>query len=258
MLSFGPISQSGAKEWRLQWRAIASAACAAHCCWRSRHRPKVPAPAASRFRPLGRRPRSRPLPLLAAGLLHPLPAHRATLLRSAPERAVPARSLVARAARPVAQAPGDAYGAALAGPDELGGPRRPAGPALIVSAVGLILTIVASANLLSTTGTIATLASSFAGLFAFKLTKELSNRGVNRGTFKQVAVGTGKLGVKSLLALGIAVAYAAASLVSLVVWMLTRLGESVLYVAEMTMTIFGRLVCGLQACAYTQHHRDPF
>ncbi|KOO34085.1 hypothetical protein Ctob_005790 [Chrysochromulina tobinii] len=88
------------------------------------------------------------------------------------------------------------------------------------------------------TGLIATLSSSVAGLFAFKLTKELSRRGVDRkkvvDTAKSTAVSTARLTVRCAITVGIAVAYAVASLVSLLVWLLTRLGESLLLVAELT------------------------
>ena len=148
--------------------------------------------------------------------------------------------------------------------------------ALGLSAFGLLVTIMASANLLSMTGLIATISSSVAGLFAFKLTKELSRRGVDRkkvvDTAKSTAVSTARLTVRCAITVGIAVAYAVASLVSgepphaasrepphaasrsaprrvpsskprcapmraqvsLLVWLLTRLGESLLLVAELT------------------------
>jgi len=90
--------------------------------------------------------------------------------------------------------------------------------ALGLSAFGLLVTIMASANLLSMTGLIATLSSSVAGLFAFKLTKELSRRGVDRkkvvDTAKSTAVSTARLTVRCAITVGIAVAYAVASLVS--------------------------------------------
>ena len=90
--------------------------------------------------------------------------------------------------------------------------------ALGLSAFGLLVTIMASANLLSMTGLIATISSSVAGLFAFKLTKELSCRGVDRkkvvDTAKSTAVSTARLTVRCAITVGIAVAYAVASLVS--------------------------------------------
>ena len=75
----------------------------------------------------------------------------------------------------------------------------------------------ASANLLSATGLIATLSSSVAGLFAFKLTKELSRRGVDRrrvlNVAQSTAASTAQLTVRGAITFGIALAYAIASLV---------------------------------------------
>ena len=88
------------------------------------------------------------------------------------------------------------------------------------------------------TGTLATIAASFAGLFSYKLAKELGARGVNKGTVGRIAANTAastvQVGVRAMVSVGIAAAYAVASVVSLVVWVLTKLGESVLYVAELT------------------------
>ena len=107
------------------------------------------------------------------------------------------------------------------------------GPAVILSAGGLTATLLTSASALSRTGMAATLAASAAGLFTFKLAKELSYRGVGRGTFLRIAAGSAQFALRATLTAGSALAYALASLVSVIVWTLTRLGETVLYIAEL-------------------------
>ena len=62
-----------------------------------------------------------------------------------------------------------------------------AGGGLAMSAGGLFATLAAAATSLSATGTIATIAASAAGLFSFKLSKELSERGVDRSAVQQGA-----------------------------------------------------------------------
>ena len=51
------------------------------------------------------------------------------------------------------------------------------------------------------------------------------------------AAATGTVAVRAVVSLGIAAAYVLASIVSFVVWVLTRLGEAVLYLAEMANRI---------------------
>ena len=89
--------------------------------------------------------------------------------------------------------------------------------ALSVSAAGLAVSLVSASRFLSRTGAIATVIASMAGLFAFKLTKELNTRGVDRGTMKRVVSGSASLGARGLMTLGIAVAYCIASALSLMV-----------------------------------------
>ena len=138
-------------------------------------------------------------------------------------------------AAPVSQQP-PPYATAM--PPPLGSRPPPPRGGLALSAGGLVATLFVSSSALSMTGTIATIAASFAGVFSFKLAKDLSNRGVSKGTVQRIAsnafTNTAQLGVRGAVSLGIATAYAVASVVSLAVWLLTRLGESVLYVAELT------------------------
>ena len=55
-----------------------------------------------------------------------------------------------------------------------------------------------------------------------KLAKELGSRGVNKGTVARIAAATAastvQVGVRAVVSVGIAAAYALASVVSLVVW----------------------------------------
>ena len=111
-------------------------------------------------------------------------------------------------------------------------PPRP--NSVLVSSAGLATTIFISASALSAAGRRATWAAGAAALFTFKLSKELSERGVNKRTFSRAAVDTVQLGVRAAVSAGLGVAYFLASGVSLVVWALTRVGESVLYAAELT------------------------
>ena len=70
-----------------------------------------------------------------------------------------------------------------------GGFRGSAG--LLLSATGLVTTVAASTFALSASGTIAIIAASAAGLFSFKLSKELHSRGVrSRDVAKRVVGGT--------------------------------------------------------------------
>jgi len=73
------------------------------------------------------------------------------------------------------------YGAQLPPP-----PRQKSGGGLTVAMGGLIVTLLASASALSMTGAIATIAASAAGLFSFKVAKELNQRGVDRGRISKV------------------------------------------------------------------------
>eukprot|EP00967_Tisochrysis_lutea_P088052 scaffold124701_cov28-Tisochrysis_lutea.AAC.1 len=65
-------------------------------------------------------------------------------------------------------------------------PRQETRGGLTIAMGGLIATLMASASALSTTGTIATIAASAAGLFSFKVAKELNRRGVDRGSVSKV------------------------------------------------------------------------
>ena len=147
---------------------------------------------------------------------------RPALLVASPHRARPA----------IAQQPlSNAYGDAAYPPNQGGAPYNQGGGwaprsnnGAIVSAFGLMATLFVSASALSMTGTLATIAASFAGLFSFKLAKELTARGVNKKTFSNMATGAAmssvKLGVRTTVSIGIAAAYALASVVSMVVWIL--------------------------------------
>lgn len=64
--------------------------------------------------------------------------------------------------------------------------RQEGGGGLTIAMGGLVATLMCSASALSTTGTIATIAASAAGLFSFKVAKELNNRGVDRGSVSKV------------------------------------------------------------------------
>lgn len=172
---------------------------------------------------------------------------------------------------------------AMEQPPPRGNSSPPPRAGLALSACGLLATLVLASSALSMTGTLATIAASFAGVFSFKLAKDLSNCGVSKFTVQQMGIravgGTVQvpdracasgcflhralrsplprlhclrpltssqsamfywlcvlpplqLGVRAAVSLGVAAAYAVASVVSLVVWILTRVGESVLQVAE--------------------------
>lgn len=139
------------------------------------------------------------------------------------------------AAAPVVQARTPLRPSAVPPPPAGGAPPR---GGLALSAGGLLATLVFSSSALSMAGTLATVSASFAAVFSFKLAKELSNLGVSKAsvqqTVKNTFTATANLGVRTAVSLGVAAAYAVASVVSLVVWLLTRLGESVLFVAELT------------------------
>ena len=121
------------------------------------------------------------------------------------------------------------------------GPPKEPNNGVTIPAIGLLATISVSASALSMTGTLATIAASLAGLFSYKLAKELGTRGVNKASLGMMAANTaaatGTVAVRAVVSLGIAAAYVLASIVSFVVWVLTRLGEAVLYLAEMANRI---------------------
>lgn len=111
--------------------------------------------------------------------------------------------------------------------------NRPGTGPLLLSAGGLLTTLLASASVLPALGTIAIVAAASSGLFAFKLSKELNKRGVRSknvarrvvSTFADVTLRVG-LGVASV------VVYTLAATVSLIVLLLTKLGQAVLSIAE--------------------------
>ena len=50
----------------------------------------------------------------------------------------------------------------------------------------------------------------------------------------RAGVGSAQLGLRAFVGLGVGVAYVLSAAVSLLVWTLTKCGEAVLYIAEMT------------------------
>ena len=75
-------------------------------------------------------------------------------------------------------------------PPPQGSPPRPPRGGLALSAGGLLATLVLASSALSMTGTIATIAASFAGVFSFKLAKDLSSCGVSKFTVQQTVART--------------------------------------------------------------------
>ena len=104
---------------------------------------------------------------------------------------------------------------------------------LLLSAGGLLATILASASVLPALGTIAIIAAASSGLFAFKLSKELNQRGIKSKNVAKRVVGTcADVTVRVGLGLASVVVYTLAATVSLIVLLLTKLGQAVLSIAE--------------------------
>ena len=104
---------------------------------------------------------------------------------------------------------------------------------LLLSAGGLLTTILASASVLPALGTIAIIAAASSGLFAFKLSKEMNQRGIKSKNVAKRVVGTcADVTVRVGLGLASVVVYTLAATVSLIVLLLTKLGQAVLSIAE--------------------------
>ena len=113
-----------------------------------------------------------------------------------------------------------------------GQPPRQSSAGLFLSAGGLVTTIGASTFALSASGTIAILAASAAGLFSFKLSKELNNRGVrSKEVAKHVVGSTADLTLRVGFGLASVLVYTMAAAVSLIVLLLTKLSEATLSIA---------------------------
>lgn len=113
---------------------------------------------------------------------------------------------------------------------------------LFLSAAGLVTTVAASSFALSASGTIAIVAASAAGLFSFKLSKELNSRGVrSRDVAKRVVGGVVDTTLRIGFGFASLVVYTVAAAVSIIVLALTKLSEAALGVAGVASRLKPRL-----------------
>ncbi|KAL1495811.1 hypothetical protein AB1Y20_016671 [Prymnesium parvum] len=127
---------------------------------------------------------------------------------------------------------------------------RSGGAGLLISAAGLAATICTAATSLSMTGVSATIFASIAGLFAFKLSKELSLRGVSQSYVQRTARFGLNVFQRLLVAVGALLVRTLAALVSLLVLILTKLGETVIFLAEVASRIKPDLLDGHSQTSY--------
>ena len=121
-----------------------------------------------------------------------------------------------------------------------GGFRGSAG--LLLSATGLVTTVAASTFALSASGTIAIIAASAAGLFSFKLSKELHSRGVrSRDVAKRVVGGVADTTLRIGFGAASLLVYTVAALISIIVLALTKLSAVALGIAGIASRLKPRL-----------------
>ena len=171
--------------------------------------------------------------LAASGVALHVPAGRVIGARAV----VPCSPLPRRALAPVAQQGRELYS------DYPDGDSR--GSGLVVSAGGLFATLIASATALSGAGSIATIAASAAGLFTFKLSKELNQRGIDSAVMSRAATDAGtkgvRMGVGLLYRAAALVVYCLASIVSFIGFLLMKLGDAVSTLGMMTTSMKARI-----------------
>ena len=120
-----------------------------------------------------------------------------------------------------------------------GGFRGSAG--LLLSATGLVTTVAASTFALSASGTIAIIAASAAGLFSFKLSKELHSRGVrSRDVAKRVVGGVADTTLRIGFGAASLLVYTVAAIISIIVLALTKLSAVALGIAGIARSVLGR------------------
>ena len=121
-----------------------------------------------------------------------------------------------------------------------GGIRGSAG--LFLSATGLVTTVAASTFALSASGTIAIIAASAAGLFSFKLSKELHSRGVrSRDVAKRVVGGVADTTLRICFGAASLLVYTVAAAISIIVLALTKLSAPALGIAGLASRLKPRL-----------------
>ena len=121
-----------------------------------------------------------------------------------------------------------------------GGIRGSAG--LFLSATGLVTTVAASTFALSASGTIAIIAASAAGLFSFKLSKELHSRGVrSRDVAKRVVGGVADTTLRICFGAASLLVYTVAAAISIIVLALTKLSAAALGIAGLASRLKPRL-----------------
>jgi hypothetical protein len=121
-----------------------------------------------------------------------------------------------------------------------GGLRGSAG--LFLSATGLVTTVAASTFALSASGTIAIIAASAAGLFSFKLSKELHSRGVrSRDVAKRVVGGVADTTLRIGFGAASLLVYTVAAVISILVLALTKLSAAALGIAGLASRLKPRL-----------------
>ena len=127
------------------------------------------------------------------------------------------------------------------GGNGLGGKIR-GSAGLFLSATGLVTTVAASTFALSASGTIAIIAASAAGLFSFKLSKELHSRGVrSRDVAKRVVGGVADTTLRICFGAASLLVYTVAAAISIIVLALTKLSAAALGIAGLASRLKPRL-----------------
>ena len=127
------------------------------------------------------------------------------------------------------------------GGNGLGGKIR-SSAGLFLSATGLVTTVAASTFALSASGTIAIIAASAAGLFSFKLSKELHSRGVrSRDVAKRVVGGVADTTLRICFGAASLLVYTVAAAISIIVLALTKLSQAALGIAGLASRLKPRL-----------------
>ena len=140
------------------------------------------------------------------------------------------------------------------GGNGLGGKIR-SSAGLFLSATGLVTTVAASTFALSASGTIAIIAASAAGLFSFKLSKELNSRGFNpnpnqelnsrgvrsRDVAKRVVGTVADTTLRVCFGVASLIVYTVAAAISIIVLALTKLSQAALGIAGLASRLKPRL-----------------